>query len=297
MRVDHGPRLRILSLGAGKDSTALALLALEGALPPLDCAIFADTRWEPVAVRAQLRRISDELRDAGVPVYRVSNGDLRADHLNAESPFSSMPLFVRGDDGKERLGRRQCTHDYKLRPVREKTRELLGFPKPARVSRGVYAETWVGFNASELGRVNSNRSPAYARLRFPLVELGMTRRDVERYLETKGPRWAQTAKSACIGCPFHGNAYWRDMRDNRPAEWADAVAFDRAIRQAPRGKRSGMRGEQFLHRSLLPLDQAPIDRVSRTEWRGRQVDLFDVLEQGDPDGCSPYGCRSGAPAA
>lgn len=28
---------------------------------------------------------------------------------------------------------------------------------------------------------------------------------------------------------------------------------------------------------------------------GRQVDLLDVIaEEGDPDGCSPYGCRSGS---
>ena len=37
---------------------------------------------------------------------------------------------------------------------------------------------------------------------------------------------------------------------------------------------------------------------------GRQIDIFDAiadqelddyLENGDPDGCSPYGCRSGDP--
>ncbi len=63
----------------------------------------------------------------------------------------------------------------------------------------------------------------------------------------------------------------------------------------------GLIGEQFLHRSLLPLDQAPIDRVERKEWRERQTDLFDLAlpaeldEDDDADGCSPYGCRSGDP--
>lgn len=47
-----------------------------------------------------------------------------------------------------------------------------------------------------------------------------------------------------------------------------------------------------------PLDQAPIDTVTRSEWKGRQVNLLDVLaENGDPDGCSPYGCRSGSAEA
>jgi hypothetical protein len=36
--------LRVLSLGAGVQSTTLALMAAEGKLPGLDAAIFADTR-------------------------------------------------------------------------------------------------------------------------------------------------------------------------------------------------------------------------------------------------------------
>ena len=42
------PTLRLLSLGAGVQSTALFLLACEGILlPKIDGAIFADTQWEP----------------------------------------------------------------------------------------------------------------------------------------------------------------------------------------------------------------------------------------------------------
>lgn len=36
-------RLRVLSLGAGVQSTTLALMAAHGHFGPLDCAIFADT--------------------------------------------------------------------------------------------------------------------------------------------------------------------------------------------------------------------------------------------------------------
>jgi hypothetical protein len=108
------------------------------------------------------------------------------------------------------------------------------------------------------------------------------------------------AKSACIGCPYHGNRQWRDLRDNRPEEWADAVAFDEAIRKG--GARGlPLDGQAFLHRSRLPLSIAPIDRVTSTEWKSRQGDLLEVIaddeEEGDPDGCSPYGCRSGKAVA
>ena len=44
-------KLRCLSLGAGVQSTTMALMAAHGALTPMpDCAIFADTGWEPEAV-------------------------------------------------------------------------------------------------------------------------------------------------------------------------------------------------------------------------------------------------------
>jgi hypothetical protein len=88
----------------------------------------------------------------------------------------------------------------------------------------------------------------------------------------------------------------REMRDQQPAEWADAVTFDAAIRRG--GARAiPLDGQAFLHPARVPLSQAPIDRVSRREWADRQGDLLDVLAaQGDPDGCSPYGCRSGVPA-
>jgi hypothetical protein len=130
----------------------------------------------------------------------------------------------------------------------------------------------------------------------------MSRKDCTRWLATRG--WKAVVKSACIGCPFHGNAQWRNLRDHHPEQWADAVAFDKAIRKG--GARGlPLNGEAFLHRSRVPLDVAPIDKVTRREWAERQTDLLeqladvaagiDVDEDGDPDGCSPYGCRSGLP--
>ena len=52
---EDGVRLRVLSLGAGVQSTTLALLAVRGEIGPMpDCAIFADTGWEPRAVYEHL---------------------------------------------------------------------------------------------------------------------------------------------------------------------------------------------------------------------------------------------------
>lgn len=287
------PTIRVLSLGAGVQSTTLALMACEGRLPKPDAAIFADTGWEPGAVYQHLNRLAAELDRAGIPLYRVTKGNLREDSINPEHRYASVPYFVRNPDGSDGMGRRQCTSEYKLAPINRKVRELLGAAAPEfrRVPRGQVAEQWIGFSTDEIHRVSDKNGVSYLKPRYPLLEQGMSRKDCYRLLAARG--WGSTVKSACIGCPFHGNAQWRKLRDESPEEWADAVEFDRAIRKG--GSRGlPLNGEAFLHRSRIPLDIAPIDRVTRSEWHDRQGDLLDLLaEEGDPDGCSPYGCRSG----
>lgn len=334
MTAPDKPDLVALSLGAGVQSTTLALLAVEGVLPKPDVAIFADTGWEPRAVYEHLDRLTAALTDAGIRVDVVQRGNLRADVLDPNKP-TRLPAFVRNPDGTQGMQGRSCTDKYKLRPIRERVRELLGAAKadatecpqcegsgervaPWRARRGDLtpgpcsvcdgagilervglppagrvAEMWIGFSTDEIQRVN-NRGPAYIVNRHPLLELGMSRVQCLDWLDRRG--WATTPKSACIGCPFHGNAMWRGIRDTDPEAWADAVAFDEEFRRDP-----GLDGELFLHRSLLPLASAPIDRIERKEYE--QGDLFDAIasarfdldEFGDPDGCSPYGCRSGLP--
>lgn len=289
------PTMTALSLGAGVQSTTLLLLAAEGVLPKPDVAIFADTRWEPAAVYRQLDRLAAVAAEAGIELHRVSKGNLRADATDPGHRYASVPYFIRNPDGTDGIGRRQCTAEYKLAPISRKVRELLGAKAPQYrcVPAGRVCEQWIGFSTDEIGRVSDKRRVRYLTNRYPLLDLGMSRKDCLRYLAARG--WGDTVKSACIGCPFHGNRAWRDLRDNRPDEWAAAVAFDHAIRNGgARGQH--LRGTAFLHRSRVPLDQAPIDRVTRAEHRDNQIDVLDLIaEQGDPDGCSPYGCRSGHP--
>ncbi|MEV0709266.1 hypothetical protein [Nocardia aurea] len=326
------PTLRLLSLGAGVQSTTLALMACRGELPGLDGAVFADTGWEPPAVYEQVDRLETEFATAGIPLHRVSNGHLRKDSLDPEHRFVSIPYFTLAPEGtmireeitepdangqlvivgyrerlatrreREGIGRRQCTAEYKIAPINRAVRMLLGAPAPRylRVPKGRYAEQWIGFSTDEPERVNDRRENKYTVKRFPLLELDMSRKDCERYLRRAG--WGHTVKSSCIGCPHHRNDYWREMRDHRPDEWADAIAFDHAIRKGGASAKP-LRGQAFLHRSCVPLELAPIDRVTRVEWKNRQLDLFDDYapdledDTDDGPGCSPYGCTSGASVA
>lgn len=314
------PTIRVFSCGMGVQSTAIALLIRDGYLPKPDLAIFSDTRWEPKAVYAHAMRVETEiLSPAGVPLLRTSSGDIRRDALDPNHRFASIPYYTqlppgpckrckatgeviesetgdvvkcvrcRGtawDDGKG-IARRQCTGEYKIKPIKQAVRARLGYVHPRPVPKTVWAEQWIGFSTDEIYRVKDKLDVRYTRPRHPLIELGWSRKDCERYLRENG--WGHTVKSACVGCPFHGNEQWRDLRDNDPEGWAEAVAFDKAIRKG--GVRAiPLNGEAFLHASRMPLDQAPIDRVTAFEWAGRQRDLFDLLEVGRPTGCGPFGC-------
>lgn len=304
--VEPKPKLRVLSLGAGVQSTTLLLLSAEGRLPKLDAAIFADTGWEPASVYEHLNRLEEDVaKPAGIPILRVSSGHIRDDALNPQARFAQMPVYVLGHEGGQGMLRRQCTAEYKVKPIKEKVRQLLGYPHPQPVPRGVFVEQWIGISMDEVSRAaRMSDDVQYMRSKFPLLDLrggsgryssmGWTRTDCVRYLTAHD--FAETPKSACIGCPYTGNARWRRLRDERPDEWADAVDFDQRIRHGnARAIAEGtpLNGEAFLHRSRVPLDQAPIDRVTRHEWNDRQTDVFDQVADAEADerGCSPWACR------
>lgn len=103
--------MKVLSLGAGVQSTTLALMAASGELGEMpDCAIFADTGWEPKAVYEHLEKLQEALP---FPVHVVSAGDIRSDIIKRSNTtgqrFAAVPWFMKMPDGKPAMGRRQCT--------------------------------------------------------------------------------------------------------------------------------------------------------------------------------------------
>ena len=253
-------RLRALSLGAGVQSTTLALMAAHGAVGPMpDCAIFADTGWEPRAVYEHL----DWLMSPNVlpfPVFIVGSGNMRDNLLAAGrgERWASIPAFARSVDrrGNVSIGmiRRQCTGDYKIEPIRRKVRELVELTRKRSPTFAV-VEQWTGISFDEVIRMKPSRE-AWQRNRWPLIEERMTRRDCLSWLRERG--YPDPPKSACIGCPFHDNSRWRAMRDHDEEAWRYAIDVDRAIRTGIRG----IRGEVYLHRSGVPLDEADLSTLA-----------------------------------
>jgi hypothetical protein len=216
-----------------------------------------------------------------------------------------MPLFIKNLNGSKGILRRQCSHQYKVKVLLAEARRRLGAEvlpegRIGRTRRGRYLFQWVGISTDEFVRAKDS-GVSYARNVFPLLDLGYSRQDCQQYLADHG--FAAVSRSACVGCPYTSNTGWRSLRDNHPEQWEQAVAFDRQIRSGgARANANGNRllGQAFLHPSLLPLDQAPIDPPATGRSRAVGLRLLPSAPggeewDGDPDGCSPWSCRSGQP--
>lgn len=253
--------IRVLSLGAGVQSTALSLMAAHGEFGVMpDIAVFSDTQWEPRKVYDHLAWLSSP-NVLPFPVAILTEGSLRQAILDRSNTtggrFAAVPWFMLKPNGEDAMGRRQCTQEYKLKPIRRKVRELLDGKTPAGG-----CEMWIGISTDEVIRAKPS-TVRYIVNRWPLIEKRLSRQDCLQWLERNG--YPTPPKSSCIGCPFHSDRQWRELRDGSPAEWDDAVMIDAAIRE-----QSGFKGKQFMHRSMKPLAEVDL----RTDEEVGQSDLF-----------------------
>ena len=253
----------VLSFGAGVQSTALLLMSCEGMLPKLDLAIFADTGWEPDAVYDHLEWCKEYAAKHGVEIVTVSAGNIRnryMDYLNGAGTVASIPLHVLNTDGSKGLGQRQCTREFKIAPVETYLRrEVLGLKTRQRAPKTVEIYQWMGISYDEMGRAKIakdrwrvHRFPFLHDLcHEPMLDKPWRRPQIQNWLLDNFPQ-IEVPRSACIGCPYHDNYEWRKIKED-PKAWADAVEFDRAVRQQP-----DMSGQTFLHRSCKALEEVDL---------------------------------------
>ncbi|KMM77045.1 hypothetical protein ACP93_02450 [Xanthomonas sp. NCPPB 1128] len=256
-------QLRILSLGAGVQSTTIALMMAHAEIAPSDRAIFADTHAEPAAVYRHLEWLLPRLP---FPTDVVSAGDLGAEILAASSGEARNdarpPFYVKNPDGSRGILRRQCTGDYKIDVIRKRVRELLGVDRGHRVPAGRMVTQVIGISLDEAGRMKVSRDKWQAN-EYPLVDLRMTRWDCEQWLRRNG--YPIPPKSACVFCPYRRRAEWRRLRDEAPEDFQRAIEIDRAIRTPGYGR---LVGECYVHDSMVPLEL---------------VDLSTAEENGQPN--------------
>lgn len=267
--------LRVISLGAGVQSTTMALMAAHGELDHSpDCAIFADTGAEPAHVYKHLEWLmSPDVLP--FPVHIVSAGNIADDlkrgftTLGSQGRFAGAPFFIKrmkpnGASYEISMGRRQCTRHYKVDALKKKQRALLGYAPKARIPANSI-EVWIGISLDEAMRARPARD-AWQIIRHPLLEKRISRDDCLAWLTSHG--YPIPGKSACTFCPFRDDKSWRDMKANDPASFAQAVEVDELVRKG--GHMRKWRNELFVHRSLKPLVEVDL---STAEDKG-QLNMF-----------------------
>jgi hypothetical protein len=268
---------RFLSLGAGVQSSTLALMIAHGELEPVEAAIFADTQNEPLSVMRWLDWLEEEIKRCPhpFPIYRVTKGNLAERELAIRVSQKSgnryiqggIPAFVKDPEGKRAglLGRK-CTLDFKIQPIYAKVRELLGIKRASKNQQPV-ALMAIGISLDEVQRIKPSRFP-YCDNYWPLIDLRMTREDCFAWMQGKG--YPIPPRSSCVFCPFHSDAEWIRLKTEEPEEFTRAVQFERQM-HAAYANQNALRGTPFLHSSCVPLEQVEFKNVKSHV----QVDMFN----------------------
>ena len=254
----------ILSLGAGVQSSALALMSEKGQVPKVDCAIFADTGAEPESVYEWLSWLETQL---SFPVYKVMEKDGLTQSLEASvetgSRTANAPFYAKMGDFKEVNGdlirvtekegmlRRSCTVEFKIKPIEAKTREILGVAKGRKVPKSIKVNSMQGISLDEIQRMKVSQK-YWCDFTYPLVDLRMTRHDCKLWMHRNN--YAEPPRSACVYCPYRSNSEWRYLRDNDPKGWQEAIRVDAKIRKGM----PGTQAEMFVHQSLKPLAEVDL---------------------------------------
>lgn len=253
--------MRFLSLGAGVQSSTVALMTVAGELPMIDHAIFADTGAEPPSVYTWLDWLEKQLP---FPVHRVSGTvqgqDLRQRimaRVRREKTGSGGPPFFTMPDG---MLPRQCTRDHKLVPLERKQRELIGLKKGQRGPKEIVAESVIGISYDEALRMKPSRL-AFMRNVYPLVERSMTRWHCLQWMTAHG--YPRPPRSACTFCPYRSDEEWEILKAGEPAAFADAVAIDEAIRDGFVGSSAKL----YVHDTRKPLAEIDFENPVKRKQR------------------------------
>jgi len=228
--------LNVISLGAGKQSTFMLLEALNGRFGIIpDFAIFSDTGCEPEYVYETLEWLKNKV--APFPIITVSTGNLINDTLEylagERKRVASLPLRLADNGG---LIMRQCTNDYKIKPLRKHLQKVRGDKK---------VRLWIGISLDEMQRIKES-NVKYIENYYPLIESRITIDQIVNYFKIN--KIKAIGKSACLICPFHSDNYWKRFKKEFPVEFEKACIFDDAIRNYP-----GLKQKAYLSKHLKPL--------------------------------------------
>ena len=221
----------VLSLGAGVQSSTLAMMYAKKELSPMpDFAVFADTEGEPKAVYEWLNWLEKQLP---FKVYRVSKGNLQENSLiiktskksgNTYLP-STVPFFLLKDGKRKAMLTRGCTRDYKVRPIQKFVRKKC---KVKWGEKAIVANMIIGISTDEIVRVKESRV-VWAKNVYPLIENKISRQDCLDWFSKNNLN--VPPRSAFTFCPYHNKTVWSNLKKNSPEEFQEVVEYEKKAKE------------------------------------------------------------------
>tara|TARA_Y100000034_G_C6809655_1_gene363784 strand:+ start:119 stop:1021 length:903 start_codon:yes stop_codon:yes gene_type:complete len=269
---------RVISYGAGTQSTAMLLMGLTGELHAKpDFGVFADTGGEPKEVYDYLYLIKDYVKkefDFDIIIVKKKGNNIVDDllnpkiskHGNVYIPYAP-PLFIKHTEGgKNYMINRYCTTTYKIEPFHRYIKKRLHI-KRNNPEQSKMIEQWMGISMDEMQRMRTSRD-WYLVLRYPLVEMEMVRNESIRLVERFG--LPTPPRSACTFCPYHNVHQWKSIKKNFPDEFQEVIEFEKQVQerlkeQEKKGK-STYKGVPYFHSSCKP--------IGEVNFGEEQYDLF-----------------------
>lgn len=266
--------MKILSFGAGMQSTALALMSCENAMtngpapnpmvPVYDAVIICDLGLEQEWVVQQTEFVRKACIDAGI-FFKKLDTHLYQDFMEnfGERRTISIPWWTLRSDGHKSKMPRFCTIDYKVVEIANFVRrELLGYKKGQHTKKeDIKAhEMHMGFSLEEKSRCGKNPHQLFVN-HFPLVDMGWTRAESYKYILEK---WGlDTKASACPFCPFHRNYYFQHIKEHDPAIYQSVVKLDHLLRD--KTPKPPMDSDLFISRSRKRIEDLTPEECNDAE--------------------------------
>ncbi len=287
--------ITVFSFGAGVQSTTILIMICKGEIPKPDLVVFADTGWEPQKVYDHLEWCIEYAKKYNVEIKILKEKNIKQDIIEAsqnKKTFVPLPFFVDGlipifededemDENQmqlfdiEKLNHkkiigyknkkmmlfRQCTNQYKIKPIRKYCRDFLGLSHNEKV-KNTQIKMILGISTDEIQRVKPS-DKKYILHEYPLIKKEMSREDCLNYIKNNGINLPP--KSACIGCPFNSDKMWMEMKKNDPESFQEAIYIDEKIRNI-----SAIKGKAYMHRTLKPLKEINFEE----EKKQMDIDFF-----------------------
>lgn len=230
----------VWNCGGGTQSCAIAVLIIQGRLPKPDVALIVDTGREKGSTWDYYEKVLvPNLEAVGVTLHRVSKEKYGTVDLWSKNQETLLiPVFT-SETPKGGKFSNFCSDEWKTR---------VG-DRFLRIEHGIRgSRKWIGFSLDETRRwMRMENNPL---IRLPLVkDVPMHRAQSIKLVEDMG--WPTPPRSACWMCPNQHDSEWIETRDNRPDEFAAAIALEKEVQKDD--------PNAWLHGSMKPLSEVVFD--------------------------------------